>query len=332
MRLYAHHRLVTSPFGLLGTDENALSFALAYTFQQCPPLLHWFLGQIGISGVRGKTLEKARIELQSHREAGQGITDIEIRLDDYFHVIVEAKVGLAVPSLEQCQKYLTRFDDKKDPKQKLVALVESPDTSFIKRYKKVDPRLAKLLVLFPWSDLLPECLGLVFSDSVKPESKHWVRSFYRFLDQEYRMKAFTTEVWILPVETTQPLWKNGMTFWEIHQKYNVYWDSHHPTVRPLYLGFRVNGMLDGIYRVNKIEYERPIIEVIPELKELKEEWPKDPYTIWHYGPRVPLPTPLQTGAGMYSRRVRSDLDLLLTCKTVKQVEEQMGKRGMQPEA
>jgi hypothetical protein len=32
---------------------------------------------------------------------------------------------------------------------------------------------------------------------------------------------------------------------------------------------------------------------------------------------------------MYNRRVRCDLDLLLTCETVQEVEEQMGKRRQQ---
>jgi hypothetical protein len=65
--LHAHDRLVTTPFGLIGTDENALSFALGYTFQQCPPLLQRFLRDIGILGLRQSTLQKARIDLQRHR-------------------------------------------------------------------------------------------------------------------------------------------------------------------------------------------------------------------------------------------------------------------------
>jgi hypothetical protein len=90
--LHAYGRLVTTPFGLLGTDENALSFALGYTFQQCLPLLQWFLRYIGISGVHPLALPKARIDLQRHRsgEPGQGITDIEVHLPGHFHVIIEA--------------------------------------------------------------------------------------------------------------------------------------------------------------------------------------------------------------------------------------------------
>lgn len=80
--LHAYDRLVTTPFGLLGTDENALSFALGYTFQQCSPLLQWFLRAIGISRVHQSALQRVSIKLQQHRrgEPEQGITDIEIHL------------------------------------------------------------------------------------------------------------------------------------------------------------------------------------------------------------------------------------------------------------
>ena len=332
LSLHVHDRLITSPFGLLGTDENALSFALGYTFQQSLPLLQWFLRQIGIAGVHYSSLQNARIDLQRHRsgDAGQGITDIEIHLPGYYHIILEAKVGMGVPTIDQCRKYLPRFKATNEPIQRLVAMVQSTDQSFVTSYGKQDKQLYKRLVGFNWPQLFPECVRLMLSNSVTPHSKQWVRAFYSFLDQEYGMKAFTTEVWILAIDT-KPLWRNGMSYWEIHQKYSLYFDRTHPTVRPLYFAFRVNGQVDSIYRVSEIEHSIPIIDLVPELVNLKEDWPKMPFTIWHFGTPVPLANPLRTGSGMYNRRVRCDLDLLLTCKTVQEVEEKMGDRRNLPE-
>lgn len=139
------------------------------------------------------------------------------------------------------------------------------------------------------------------------------------------MKAFTTEVWILSI-STQPLWNKGMSHWDIHQKYKVWWDYKEHTVRPLYLAFRVKGNLDAIWRVNQIEHGIPIIDVVPELKNVKKKWPKHPGTIWHLESPVKLPNPIRTGRGMYNRRVRCDLDLLLTCKTVLEIAQEMGNR------
>ena len=325
--LYAHDRLVRTPLGLLGTDENALSFGLGYTFQQCMPLLQWFLKYLGITGIHQSSLKNVRIDLQRHRtgDASQGITDIEIHLPGCFHVVIEAKVGMAVPSIEQCRKYLPCFETTKEPFQRLVALVQSPDQSFVKEYSKQDPKLCGKLVGFNWPQLFPECVRLMLSKSIPAHSKGWLDSFYSFLDQEFEMKAFSTEVWILAIDT-KPLWPNGMSFWDIHRKYDLYFDRTHPTVRPLYFAFRVDGQVDGIYRVNRIEHSIPIIDLVPELVNLKVDWPTLPYTIWHFGARIPLANPLRTGAGMYNRRVRCDLDLLLTCKTVQDIEVEMGKR------
>lgn len=327
LALYAHNRAVNSPFGLLGTDENALSFALGYTFQQCLPLLQWFLKQVGIEGVHRSSLQQARIDLQ-RGATGQGITDIEIHLAGQFHVIIEAKLGLAVPTIDQCRKYLLRFKTTNEPIQKLVALVQSADQTFVKDYAQQDKHLSKKLVRFIWPQLFSECVRLILGKSVPPETKEWVRCFYNFLDLEYGMKAFTTEVWILAINT-KPIWPGGMSHWDIHQKYRVWWAYNEHTVRPLYIAFRVRGELDSIYRVSRVEHSVPISDRVPEMQRIK--WAKDPATIWHFGPPVPLAKPLPTGAGMFSRRIRCDLDLLLTCSSVQEIEAEMGKRRQQPE-
>lgn len=325
---YARKRAVNSPFGLLGTDENALSFALGYTFQQCLPLLQWFLKQVEIEGVHRSSLQQTRIDLQKG-ETGQGITDIEIHLPGQFHVIIEAKVGLAVPTIDQCRKYLSRFKKSNEPIQKLVALVQSADDGFVKDYGRRDKQLSKRLVRFIWPRLVSECIRLMMGRSLSPEEQEWIRCFYNFLDQEFRMKAFMTEVWILAISTDE-LWPNGMSHWDIHQKHRVWWDYKEHSVRPLYIAFRVNGVLDSIYRVSRVEHAVPIIDRVPELRKCTKFDFTQPATIWHFGPPVPLTKPLKTGPGMFAKRVRSDLDLLLTCSSVQEIEGEMRKRRQQP--
>ncbi len=328
--LHAHDRLVTTPFGLLGTDENALSFALGYTFQQCSPFLQWFLRQVGIVGVHTSSLHRARIDLQRRRtgDPAQGITDIEIHLPGRFHVIVEVKVGLAVPAIKQCQRYMKRLSDTNEPEQRLVALVQSPDDTFVQEYAQQDTNLATRLVAFGWPQFLPACVRLMLSEAVQPQAREWVRSFYRFLDEEYEMRAFTTEVWILAA-STKPLWANGKSHWDIHQQFRVWWDYKEPTVRPLYMAFRVGGTLDSIYRVSRVEHGIPIIDVVPILRNVRKRWPKVPCTIWYFEPPVKLAKAIRTGGGMYNRRVRCDLDLLLSCDTVQEIEVAMGERRRQ---
>jgi hypothetical protein len=237
-------------------------------------------------------------------------------------------VGLAVPTLEQCQKYLGRFHE--EPAQTLVALVQSPDVTFAESHVRQDPEVAKRLVAFHWAELLPECVRITLGKWGSAQAKEWARAFYSFLDQEYTMRAFTTEVWILAI-STEPLWPNGMSHWDIHQRYGVWWDYRELTVRPLYLAFRVGGTLDSICRVSRIEHDIPIINLVPEMRNIKKEWPKRPATIWHFEPPAKLARPLRTGGGMYNRRGPCDLDLLLSCATVQKVAAAMRQRRPKPE-
>ncbi len=57
---------------------------------------------------------------------------------------------------------------------------------------------------------------------------------------------------------TKPIWPGGMSHWDIHQKYRVWWAYNDHTVRPLYIAFRVRGVLDSIYRVSQVEHSVPI--------------------------------------------------------------------------
>jgi hypothetical protein len=114
----------------------------------------------------------------------------------------------------------------------------------------------------------------------------------------------------------------------IHQKYHVWWDHKELSVRPLYIAFRVSGVLDSICQVSRVQHAVPIIDVVPEMQNIKKPWPKLPATIWHFGPPVPLAKPLRTGAGMYNRRVRCDLDLLLACETSRRWRSGWGSGGI----
>lgn len=321
-------RAVSTPYGLLGRDENALSLALGHTFQQCPQLLGWFLKEIGVNGVRRSSLRNLEIHLQRHRsdEVGQGITDIELHLPGQFHVIVEAKVGMGIPNLAQCCKYLPRFEKTGEPIQRLVALVQSANESFVQQHIACDDRLSGRLLNFSWAKFLPRCVRMLMNPGLPSETRNWVRAFYDFLNQEYRMKAFTTEVWIPAINSTKPLWANGPSFWDLHQRYGLYFDDMHPTVRPLYMAFRVRGQVSAIRRVNRIEHVTSMLEVIPDLKHSGKPWIHKPHTVWHLDRAVELPNTLRSGAGMYNRRVRCDLDLLLSCSSVQEVEVKMKER------
>ena len=325
--LFSSGRTISTPFGLLGNDEDALSFALGYTFRECPRLLQRFLSDIGVPGIRVATLARARIDLQKHGAATghKGITDIEIRLPGVFHVIIETKIGQSVPTIEQCSKYVLRLEDTNEPNQKLVALVGSADNTLAERYATQEPSLHDRLVAYNWVSFFPHCLRLMRNDDHSPAGMS-VRWFYSFLDREYHMKAFTTEVWIVPASTKR-LSPDGCSLFDTHLLRKVFWDARPQPVRPLYIAFRANAEVKEIHRVLSIEHDTPPIKYVPELKEMEEtsKW-REPMTIWHLDEPVPLPNPIPTGPGLFQRSVRCDMDILLSSRSVKEIEDKMKAR------
>ncbi len=157
-------------------------------------------------------------------------------------MIIEAKIGLSIPSLQQCSKYLPRLKKTNEPVQRIVALVQSPDEHFVSAYVLKKPALVDKLTCFNWSRLIPICIRMMWSQKLDETAKTWVNAFYRFLDEEYTMKAFTTEVWILAINTKE-MWPGGRSHWDIHSMYHVWWDYKEPAVRPLYLAFRFDKTL-----------------------------------------------------------------------------------------
>ncbi len=138
------------------------------------------------------------------------------------------------------------------------------------------------------------------------------------------MKAFTTEVWILPTND-KPLWPGGWSYFDTHQKRKVYYDKQ-ATVRPLYIAFRANGKIDSLYRVLRIEHECCPVKYVPELRNVKKNWPNKPVTIWHLDDPVKLPRAIPTGGSLWQRRVHCDMDVLLSSHSVAEMEKRMGER------
>lgn len=212
-RLSLHDRSVGTPFGLLGEDENALTFALGYTFAESPRLLQAFLSRAGIQGLWARKLARAKIYLQRHR--ADGITDIEIVLPEELHVIVEAKVGMSVPQWGQLRRYHARLTASTARRKKLIALVEAP-TDLVPTASDRFRRRRSFVTPLPWALLVTLCAGLRGA-SVDAREQTWLQFFQEFLEWEFGMKCHTDEVWIVPVNT-QPLWPGGLSFLDTHEK------------------------------------------------------------------------------------------------------------------
>ena len=143
------------------------------------------------------------------------------------------------------------------------------------------------------------------------------------------MKAYTDEVWVVPAGT-QALWAGGWSFYDTHAKGRIYYKGpkdRFKNRKPLYIALRAGGQVRTIQRVMKIEHEVKPIAYLPELRHVKHQWPNEPSTIWHLSEPTLLPKPIPTGdRWMRARHVVCDLDVLLSCTSIKNAEERMHQR------
>lgn len=325
--LKAYGRIVETPFGLLGTDENALTFALGYTMQQCPRLLQMFIRDIGLRGFQLNSLLKAEIRLQKHRK--EGITDIEVRFPSRVHLIIEAKVGLNIPTLGKCKEYIEALKSSKERERKLVILLEADTIPTLDLYRRQDKDCKEFLLAYQWVKLLDMRNSLTYEFPENRNEGKWIRAFFDFLEKEFEMKSYTTEVWIVPANT-QHLWEGGWSFYDTHIKGKVYYRTRkdrYTNHKPLYIALRAAGKVKTIQRVLRIEHEVPPIDRLPQLNNIKESWPREPHTIWHLSEPTHLPQPVPTGDPlMRARHVFCDMDILLSSSSVKEVEQRMKQR------
>jgi hypothetical protein len=175
-------------------------------------------------------------------------------------------------------------------------------------------------------DLIPECIRLRARNAATTEAGLWIRAFHQFLEQEYTMRAFTEEVWIVSGGTT-PLWPNGMSFHDTHALGGIYYCLSSHAKRPLYLAFRVRGQVTHIQKVLSVHHEAKPVDFLPALKNVPADWPNLPHTVWKLSAPTPLPRPIPTGDNtMRARRFSCDLDILLASSTIRDAIAKMKAR------
>ena len=111
-------------FDLLGTDEIGLSKAFAYIIGKEPIILYKFLHFIGVNARNTKSnYLNTKIEIERHRDEGR--TDIEIKQNNKFHIIIECKVRKNKVKSQRTQ-YLTSFENV--PKKILCFITQNHDS------------------------------------------------------------------------------------------------------------------------------------------------------------------------------------------------------------
>jgi uncharacterized protein (DUF2132 family) len=167
-----HPKSIVTKFDLLGTDEEALSKAFAYTIANEPDALFKFLQSIGLSYKNTlANFKDISIVTENHRDEGR--TDIEIKLQNKFHVIIESKVRKNKVRQQRTQ-YLKSFD-KKTKDKVLCFLTQERDLN-----KQISNDVE--IVNLSWLEITDLFDTKTFS------SKPTIKEFLRYSIKNYKMK------------------------------------------------------------------------------------------------------------------------------------------------
>jgi len=217
-----------SQFDLLGQDEVALSKAFAFLIGYDSECYFEFLKFIGIK--QKKSVENfIKSNITTERKRTEGRTDIEIKCENDFHVIIECKVNNN-KLFKQRTQYLNSFDD--GARQKILC--------FITQERDTNKQITNNVQILNTSWL--EIIELF--NSKKFINKEIVKSFLNFSTKNYKMKQLK-EILIQDVNVE-----------EINrfENYNVY-RRNQTFGTPLYFApyfTRNTGKIEGISNLTKI--------------------------------------------------------------------------------
>jgi hypothetical protein len=312
--LHIHGRKASSVFDLLGTNENDITYSVAWALSRCPVFLRSFLANT----INWKDeVSEAIVRLQTYEKNDDsiGITDMEVESPGKFFVIIEAKKGWELPTTDQLSKYAQRpsFVSSTAPIKKLIVCSEcSRDYANIHLRRYVSGVNVSHL---SWNEIA----GLAqssLSDSSHTE-KQLLRELITYLGGLRMQNIDSNRVYVVSLGQGKP--KGWTITWiDIVEKYSMYFHpvggkGGWPKEPPNYVAFRYDGKLQSIHHIEDYEVVTNMHTRIPGAAD--EEWP--PHFLYKLGPAFKPAHEVRTGSRIKkAARVWCMLDTLFTCETI----------------
>lgn len=289
MILKGYGNRIKNIFQLLGNHENDITKSIAYTLSKCEHFAINFLHELGIN-VLNLDLDILIITYQQTQE--DGISDIEILYPSKFHIIIEAKKGVNLPSPSQLTKYANDLNKTLEPIKLICTL---SDSQYIQASSLIPREISGVPIKH---SMYSKIINLI--DKSKVSAKSYTK---RILDElkEYLKGVVSMQDNHSNTVYVVPLNENSV---REHDKERTY---HCPVGRRFlkspenYLGFRFGGKLQYINHVEK--YETYSENGIPMFK-------------FYLGPDIIPSKTIKTGGKYRGTKCYCDIDLLLTCDTI----------------
>lgn len=305
MTLTMYGTPVESVFALAGNDENAATCAVGWTLAHSPLFAREFLRACGA----GDSAESLIVDMQRHENVVGGFTDLELRAANAFHIIIEAKAGWTLPTLEQLSRYASRFDMAATGERLILTL-----SSASRRYslRRLPASLGGVRVdHLAWSDLIR--ITRSSAEGARGAERIWLNHLATHLKGYASMQPITdNHVYVVALNKGEIVPGTGYTWIDVVERDSCYFHPYGtsggwPVNPPNYLGFRYNGVLQTVCHVESYE-------IVANLADVNPNWPTTDTDIILYrlGPAMRPAAVVRTGNLFRAARVRCAIDTLLS--------------------
>jgi hypothetical protein len=313
-------------FDLLGHKENDITASIGWGLARCECFLKQFLTK-SLPSVP-QTVQ--RIELQKHGE-DNGFTDIEIIADE-FHLIVEAKCGWTLPELRQLERYANRFSSAQT--HTVLIVLSACSQHYVTKHRLPD-KVSGVTVKY----LSYDELTLIIKRSATLSSysdRRILMDLKQYLEAiMQRDVQGSNMVYVVALAAGTPHF-SSISWIDIVEKRHRYFHplgtKGWPTEPPTYVGFRYGGRLQFICHVDSYVVALDGSSMAAEIPEINANaWDKSPnvtpgaHFIYKLGSPVRPPHIVKSG-NVRAARLRADIDLLLTSRSVTEAVEMTKRR------
>lgn len=307
---------VDTVFDLLPKNENALTFSLGWALHKCPSLLERIAKEVGLelSGIPQLTLQAAAED--------RGFTDVEVLAGS--HLIIEAKKGLVLPSRKQLKRYARRFQGR----NAAYLVISDCSEAFAKGHLLTKSTGFDVHYL-SWETMVRLARNSrndcgFYQKQLLDEIITYFSSLICMQDKQ------SNSVYVVVSSIEKPAWTN-LTWRDFLIKQRVYFHPIRkgwPQRPPNYIGFRWDGKLQQIHHIDHFEVTDDVSKVVKKVNQKK--WRKERYGenyfVYRLGPPIIPPREVRNGGLYATARVTAALDLLLTCKTIKEATQKTKRR------
>lgn len=312
--LILHGKDVESVFELLGTKENDITFSLSWCLANIKPFQSKFVEN-------EDELTNLDIRLQEYGKGDKGFTDIELSSDKIFYII-EAKKGWNLPTKSQLNKYIGRFKEFDEVKNKIIVISECRKEYALKEIKEYNIDIP--IEFISWREIHK------WLDEVRMKCNLNQKNLIDQLDK-YFSKVITmqdkdsNEVFCVVVSDKKL--RGNFTFVDVVKKGYYFYPlkSGWPKDPPNYIAFRFKGKLLSIHHVDGYEIVELPDKHIPEIKGWKG-WSRYHHFMLKLGKGFKPNHKVRNGGIYGSGHIKCDLDTLFICSTIKEAIDMTQKR------